>query len=205
MACMRKMTMALVLVLAGISTAQAASYSVTGGSLAFTGTPTGNAAAVGVAGLSGMKFNLAGGGTFKTGVYQDGIANPADYIFPYFTLSTAHYFDMVTDSTFGGSVPSINWGSMTADMSSFMAIFSKEYNQGSSSASVASLGGSNYSISWYADFLNSDSTAELNGYTGHWVMNISGGPTPVPVPASLWLLGSGLVGLAGVVRRKLAA
>jgi len=31
-----------------------------------------------------------------------------------------------------------------------------------------------------------------------------GGSTPVPVPAAAWLLGSGLIGLAGVARRKAA-
>lgn len=33
----------------------------------------------------------------------------------------------------------------------------------------------------------------------------SSGPTVVPVPAAVWLLGSGLVGLVGVARRKKAA
>jgi hypothetical protein len=30
-----------------------------------------------------------------------------------------------------------------------------------------------------------------------------GSITPIPEPSSLWLLGSGLVGLAGMVRRKI--
>jgi len=33
----------------------------------------------------------------------------------------------------------------------------------------------------------------------------SGGPPPVPLPAAVWLLGSGLLGLTGVARRKLKA
>jgi hypothetical protein len=32
-----------------------------------------------------------------------------------------------------------------------------------------------------------------------------GGPPPVPLPAAVWLLGSGLLGLTGVARRKLKA
>ncbi|MEJ2644750.1 MAG: VPLPA-CTERM sorting domain-containing protein [Gammaproteobacteria bacterium] len=36
-----------------------------------------------------------------------------------------------------------------------------------------------------------------NGLTGYF-----GGPAPVPVPAAVWLFGSGLVGLVGVARRR---
>jgi hypothetical protein len=32
----------------------------------------------------------------------------------------------------------------------------------------------------------------------------NGGTTPVPLPAAVWLLGSGLLGLAGVGRRRAA-
>jgi hypothetical protein len=35
--------------------------------------------------------------------------------------------------------------------------------------------------------------------------SLAGGGAPVPVPAAVWLLGSGLLGLAGVARRKSAA
>ncbi|MDP2027473.1 VPLPA-CTERM sorting domain-containing protein [Sulfuriferula sp.] len=33
-------------------------------------------------------------------------------------------------------------------------------------------------------------------------VDVASNPTPVPVPAALWLLGSGLLGLVGITRRK---
>ena len=44
-----------------------------------------------------------------------------------------------------------------------------------------------------------------NGATGDLVINTGGSPPPVPLPAAVWLLGSGLLGLTGVARRKLKA
>lgn len=48
-------------------------------------------------------------------------------------------------------------------------------------------------------------TAQLtsNGLTLTVSGGGGGGPPPVPLPAAVWLLGSGLLGLAGVARRKL--
>lgn len=37
---------------------------------------------------------------------------------------------------------------------------------------------------------------------GNLTVNLAGTATPVPAPAALWLLGSGLLGLAGVARRR---
>jgi hypothetical protein len=40
------------------------------------------------------------------------------------------------------------------------------------------------------------------GPTGNYYDNVNFGVTPVPVPAAVWLFGSGLLGLVGVARRR---
>ncbi|GAO37551.1 hypothetical protein SCT_2983 [Sulfuricella sp. T08] len=48
-------------------------------------------------------------------------------------------------------------------------------------------------------------TTEQMTTTRNLMASITAVPTPVPVPAALWLFGSGLLGLAGFARRKRAA
>ncbi len=50
----------------------------------------------------------------------------------------------------------------------------------------------------------------FDGWEYDWDLTVSGTwlsfeMTPVPVPAAVWLLGSGLIGLAGIARRKRVA
>lgn len=58
--------------------------------------------------------------------------------------------------------------------------------------------------------VNNDGTLGT-GEFGEWSVNITAGtltytnPTVVPVPAAVWLLGSGLIGLVGIARRKKVA
>lgn len=45
-------------------------------------------------------------------------------------------------------------------------------------------------------------SAGFTGWTAQWHMQGTGVYTPVPVPAAVWLFGSGLLGLVGIARRK---
>lgn len=74
-----------------------------------------------------------------------------------------------------------------------------------------------------ANFAALDPNANASLYGGHWTLSfldatgaaitagtavsavLSWAPNAVPLPAAVWLLGSGLMGLAGVGRRKIAA
>ena len=54
-----------------------------------------------------------------------------------------------------------------------------------------------YSVTWKSQIKG----GPFNGINGFW--HLEG--TVVPVPGAAWLLGSGLLGLIGVARRKIAA
>jgi hypothetical protein len=55
-----------------------------------------------------------------------------------------------------------------------------------------------YSVSW----ANRIAGGPFNGFQGYWHIE---GTHVVPVPAAAWLFGSGLLGLAGLARRKTQA
>ena len=56
----------------------------------------------------------------------------------------------------------------------------------------------------FDSFSNIFDGLDLNGYGINGTWNSTVTLSPVPVPAAVWLFGSGLIGLAGVARRKAA-
>lgn len=56
-------------------------------------------------------------------------------------------------------------------------------------------------------------TARVDAFSGVWTLaangtltyDLAGGPAPVPLPPALWLLGSALIGMVGVARRRNSA
>jgi hypothetical protein len=54
-----------------------------------------------------------------------------------------------------------------------------------------------------SSFLAFDNLNGAQSMYGEWTsLNLTVVPTVVPVPAAVWLFGSGLMGLAGIARRK---
>jgi hypothetical protein len=119
------------------------------------------------------------------------------------TVSTAGYENIHVQLSLFSSTTAIN------------SPFSFDYWNGTSwvEATTASYAGNNqatYNISPMADANNNtafkfrfliDNSSTARTLTYDWV-EITGTPTAVPIPAAVWLLGSGLVGLVAMKRRK---
>ena len=108
----------------------------------------------------------------------------------------------------GHALPSATWddgtGVGTLDMGSFYANWNgTNFNQGTTAAmtvDVLSCDPGNLNCGFDASWTSTIVGGAFDGQTGSW--NFSGTVSAVPVPAAAWLMGSGLVGLVGVARRR---
>jgi hypothetical protein len=95
-------------------------------------------------------------------------------------------------------------GTTSFDISAFFANWNgTDFNQGSSAATLTTsncvAGTCDFTMSWTSLIVG----GPFGGNTGSWILN--GTVSAIPVPAAVWLLGSGLVGLVGVARRRKSA
>jgi len=109
---------------------------------------------------------------------------------------------------FPGVTGDFTGSNLTLDLSSWTAYWNgTSFNQGSAGVATTVSGAGDLTASWTALVVG----GAFNGQTGSWTITgnakAAGGPPPepVPVPAAVWLFGSGLMGLVGVARRKKAA
>ncbi len=126
------------------------------------------------------------------------------------------YLDIYTTGSFGAAAPSgfVDGNTINVDLSSLRvelgikklgAMFDVglwPINTPSDIGVYDPLSG-NYNLSWIQNFMV-DNPGTNNDYYGNFKVQLGGYVTTsaVPVPAAFWLFGSGLIALAGVVRRK---
>ena len=143
--------------------------------------------------ILGGSFEMAGVGGDPAiaggGVMTDGDVNSdalSDFIFFGQPVNT-YYLDTGPTVDLAGS-----------DMAGFTAFWNgTEFNQGADPAATVDNGDGTLTLSWSSLIVG----GPFDGFTGSWTMDIQ----EVPVPAAVWLFGSGLLGLVGVARRRKAA
>jgi hypothetical protein len=109
----------------------------------------------------------------------------------------------------GGSVDTVA-GTINVDFSSLRVSATTPYGPldmalplitNPSSGGIYDPGTGSYTLTWSNPFSFLVTGQTITGYA---TVSLSGTATLVPVPAALWLLGSGLLGLAGIARRRRA-
>jgi len=121
----------------------------------------------------------------------------------------------------GGPAPTIDLINLTADMSSWLVSWNgTEFNSGnnsnfssclsggpadnllSSTATVTNNGNNNYTVNWNSCI---NTTSAKTDRIAFWQLDLvctNCEATVVPLPASVWLFGSGLLGLVSIFKRK---
>jgi hypothetical protein len=131
----------------------------------------------------------AQGFTTDISTINSNINNPALNTIEGANPATAGVWDVINSGTYNwyGTLPTSNTLA-TAGSSGTATLFSELVSSSSNTAKGT-----------YAPVESLSFSANGLQFTG------SGSPPPVPLPAAVWLLGSGLLGLTGVARRKLKA
>lgn len=113
-------------------------------------------------------------------------------------------FDVYFGKVGGGNGDGDNWAAKTTDTTQTVATLQNFWFLTTSSTANAAQA---TKVAFGVD-LNNDGKIDTAEF-GKWSVDMTAGTltfaNPVPVPAAVWLLGSGLIGLVGVARRKKVA
>lgn len=108
-------------------------------------------------------------------------------------------FTMESDGVNSGFAPptgDLIGSDLWLDLSSWTAKWNgTSFNQGAIISTTVDTAG-NFTANWQAQVIG----GAYNGQTADWT--VTGIVSTVPVPSAVWLFGSGLLGLAGIARRK---
>lgn len=136
-------------------------------------------------------------GTLAMGT--SGILIPAAFNFNGFLGPT----DIVANGT--GLSGDLTGSNLTLDLSNFAIIWNggnvgQGPNPVNATNPTVTYDGTTFTAEWSSLITGSPGGA-FDGKTGNWVMQGTVN-TAVPIPAAVWLFGSGVMGLAGVARRR---
>jgi hypothetical protein len=147
----------------------------------------------------GSPFGLVNGSTITaSGTFDDSVISSSPYTVYFNSSNLGNTMTIVAgslplDQTQEDSYGPLDGAELVFDSSAdFKGIdFHKGFPDFSAFDSFTGIPSSTFAIN----------DSDFNEVDGHWIANTFS-MTPVPVPAAVWLFGSGLLGLAGVARRK---